>query len=298
LVGNTSAGRGIEILDATSSCSKFTLDGIKVSGFGGEQLYANTMWGSRIVDCEFWGGGASTLVHFDDWCFQNLFERTLFRNIQASQIGLHNEGKLFTAITCEFQAKTNGSYNLGATGLKLEGTGPAKIVGCNFEHLHDGVGVQVGGATAMGLVDIEACYFSDMVTVAATDIGINIDALDGGNRLVRIINCEWKAAEVTTVITKGATNGYIILEPWDASNVLARCSATTMTQIRRSNSGNSTGTGAEQTIAHGLSSTPNRVIVWDIEDGALPYQSSAADATNIYITAVVNQDWGWEAKVV
>ena len=63
------------------------------------------------------------------------------------------------------------------------------------------------------------------------------------------------------------------------------------------NSGNSTGTGAEQTIAHGLEATPNRVILWNIEDGANPYQSTAADATNIYITAVVDKDYGWEALV-
>jgi len=61
------------------------------------------------------------------------------------------------------------------------------------------------------------------------------------------------------------------------------------------NSGKSTGTGAEQTIAHGLAITPSHVIFSNIEDGANPYQSSAADATNIYVTAVVNQDYMWKA---
>ena len=64
------------------------------------------------------------------------------------------------------------------------------------------------------------------------------------------------------------------------------------------NSGTSTGTGAQQTIAHGLASTPTKVILWNIEDGANPHQSAVADATNIYITAVINQDYGWEAEVV
>ena len=67
--------------------------------------------------------------------------------------------------------------------------------------------------------------------------------------------------------------------------------------VNAENSGNSTGTGGEQTIAHGLNGTPTRVILWDIENGALPYQSSPADGINIYVTAVNNQDWGWEAKV-
>ena len=64
------------------------------------------------------------------------------------------------------------------------------------------------------------------------------------------------------------------------------------------NTGTSTGTGAQQTIAHGLSKTPTKVILWNIEDGANAYQSAAADATNIKITAVINQDYGWEAEVV
>lgn len=62
------------------------------------------------------------------------------------------------------------------------------------------------------------------------------------------------------------------------------------------NSNTSTGTGAQQTIAHGLAKTPTKVILWNIEDGANPYQNAPADATNIYITAVVNQDYGWKAE--
>ena len=64
------------------------------------------------------------------------------------------------------------------------------------------------------------------------------------------------------------------------------------------NSGSSTGTGAQQPMAHGLAATPTKVILWNIEDGANPYQSAAAGETNIYVLAVINQDWGWEAEVV
>lgn len=64
------------------------------------------------------------------------------------------------------------------------------------------------------------------------------------------------------------------------------------------NSDTSTGTGAEQTIAHGLATTPTRVYFSNIEDGANPYQSSAADGTNIYVTAVTDKDYVWKAEVV
>lgn len=66
---------------------------------------------------------------------------------------------------------------------------------------------------------------------------------------------------------------------------------------RSENAGSSTGTGAQQTIPHGVADTPTVVILWNIQDGANPYQSAAADATNIYITAVLNQDYGWEASI-
>lgn len=62
------------------------------------------------------------------------------------------------------------------------------------------------------------------------------------------------------------------------------------------NSGSSTGTGAEQTIVHGLNKTPLKVILWNIENGANPYTSAASDGTNIYITAVNGNDYGWEAS--
>lgn len=65
------------------------------------------------------------------------------------------------------------------------------------------------------------------------------------------------------------------------------------------NSGTSTGTGAQQTIAHGLSTTPTRVFLSEsTTGGALAYQSAAADATNIYITATNAKTYQWEAKVV
>lgn len=64
-------------------------------------------------------------------------------------------------------------------------------------------------------------------------------------------------------------------------------------------SGTSTGTGAQQTIAHGLAAAPTRVLLSEsTTGGALAYQSAAADATNIYITATNTKTYQWEAKVV
>jgi hypothetical protein len=61
--------------------------------------------------------------------------------------------------------------------------------------------------------------------------------------------------------------------------------------------GTSTGTGAEQTIAHGLIAAPTLILVSDYETNAFAYVSSAADAVNIYITAVLGKDYSWCARV-
>jgi len=68
-------------------------------------------------------------------------------------------------------------------------------------------------------------------------------------------------------------------------------------------SGKSTGTGAEQTIAHALTLTgdaiaPDRVILTPNDDGvATLYESTAADTTNIYVTATNAKAYTWQAFV-
>jgi len=64
------------------------------------------------------------------------------------------------------------------------------------------------------------------------------------------------------------------------------------------NAGKSTGTGAEQTIAHLLTVAPTIVMLSNTTAlGCPPYQSTAADATNIYVTGVNGKPFAWEAKV-
>jgi len=65
------------------------------------------------------------------------------------------------------------------------------------------------------------------------------------------------------------------------------------------NSGNATGTGAQQTIAHGCKFTPtyNQVVLSERSTGgALAYMSAAPDATNIYVTATNATDFTWQVK--
>lgn len=88
----------------------------------------------------------------------------------------------------------------------------------------------------------------------------------------------------------------------DADTKIVKLGANTVIRDNKGyvteNSGTSTGTGAEQTIAHGLTGAPNRVFLSNEDDGANPYQGSAADATNIYITAMNQKKYHWKAEAV
>jgi hypothetical protein len=65
--------------------------------------------------------------------------------------------------------------------------------------------------------------------------------------------------------------------------------------------GSSTGTGAQQTIAHGLAVAPTVVLITPTEALASaaenPFMSAAADITNIYITTGSGINYNWMAIV-
>jgi len=64
------------------------------------------------------------------------------------------------------------------------------------------------------------------------------------------------------------------------------------------NKGTSTGTGSEQTIAHGLSAKPTVVKIYPTEDPAgtaIAWNATPADATNFYVTVTSGKDYTWEA---
>jgi hypothetical protein len=64
------------------------------------------------------------------------------------------------------------------------------------------------------------------------------------------------------------------------------------------NHGTAIGTGAQQEILHGLSVTPTVVVLSEYDTGAaIPYQSAAADKTNIYVLATVATTFTWLAGV-
>jgi hypothetical protein len=63
------------------------------------------------------------------------------------------------------------------------------------------------------------------------------------------------------------------------------------------NSGSTSGTGSQQTIAHGLFATPSRIYITPTATGADAFVSAAADATNVYVTAGSGKGYKWYAEV-
>lgn len=121
-----------------------------------------------------------------------------------------------------------------------------------------------------------------------------------------LMNIKWLELEnYTTGIVYANSPQYIKIKDGYIGGMGTKVSGTpsvdceiNLTGYKTRNSGTSTGTGAQQTIAHGLQPTPNRVILSNEDDGANPYQSAAADGTNIYITAVNGKKYQWMAEKV
>ena len=60
--------------------------------------------------------------------------------------------------------------------------------------------------------------------------------------------------------------------------------------------GTSTGTGTQQTIAHGCGGKPDLIsITPDVTDGSCSVIGVGKDATNIYCTVTSGKDYGWVA---
>lgn len=119
-----------------------------------------------------------------------------------------------------------------------------------------------------------ACQTIDMPVTTTADFFTDAQT---GNKRPRLFGCQAARSKVSGSFIHFATNLFIT-----------------------ENNGASQGTGAEQTIAHGLNGTPNYVRFFDKNgtDRANVYENKAADATSIYPWGVNGKDYYWEAKIV
>jgi hypothetical protein len=181
-----------------------------------------------------------------------------------------------------------------ATALVVASDAPASIRGAALEakpwyedliQILTGTNDEVAIASAVYVrmeiqdVTIEADCHQEMATTQLYGI-----QMEGGTRRVKVLTGSKLRNNQTAAVLIGTAADMV--NDVEVENCLGYVTK---------NSGSSTGTGAQQTIPHGLSFTPTtaQIALWDIEVGANPYHSAAPDANNIYVTAVLNQDWGW-----
>lgn len=122
---------------------------------------------------------------------------------------------------------------------------------------------------------------------------------------VSIINTDWDTPPATaTFFTNSAAAHTPLIDGFDTRTAGVTISDNYAKFIWRhqnknalykvQNEGTGTGSGAQQTIAHGLCGTPSRVILTEYNTGlAIPFESAAANATNIYVTATLNKTYRW-----
>lgn len=157
-----------------------------------------------------------------------------------------------------------------AKGMYFRGCDTALVLNCHMETYDE------AGSIAL---HIETGWDHRFIGTRFEANRVNVQ-IDAGASRCYFTNCSLGTPDVSNVLDSGAVRslfcncfGYVT-EKW----------------------GTSTGTGAQQTIAHGLAGTPDMVLLSDKELNAIPYQSAAADATNIYILAALNQDYTWYAR--
>ena len=171
----------------------------------------------------------------------------------------------------------NSCYDNTGSGISVDSSGTYNLIADNFLDNNGGVGGGLdNGITMLG--DYNCVTGNGFRKGASQAYGIRIFA-GGDNNFVSANNLV-DAGTTAALSNAGAGNKIIGNNGWITENY-----------------GKSTGTGAQQTIAHGLNGTATYAILTDEDAGALPYQSAAADATNIYVTAVNLKKWQWHAVI-
>ena len=159
-----------------------------------------------------------------------------------------------------------GRAAVATTGLLIDGASTLTLLGpCDLEaHSHaSGIGLNIQTSTAH-------CFHN--LRCEGNTLDVNIAAGGSANRFF--------GGMFTTVTDVGTTKsryfgvvGYVTEMMYEA-----------------------TGTGAQQTIAHGMNATPRIVLLTDKDNGALAHLTADADATNIYPTAVLNKKFYWYVR--
>jgi hypothetical protein len=272
LHGNDKNVNLIEILNTTTQPSGMVFDAVHFTACGTgtclkqgtNNIYAET---NNYINTKFSYAGCGTNINLGDHNFYGCIWGYCTHGINIlGNGGVNVHGGVFTH-------DTNDIYLYGtATTFTL----PQNFYGVFFEESTDTIVSSTAQHTVNGL-NFYGCHFHTaganifwfwpILNGYVTFINGNVDAA-GGTAISIPAGCKVKSINFPFYVTE--------------------------------NSGTSTGTGAQQTIAHGCKFTPtyDQVFLSERSTGlAIPYQSSAPDATNIYVTAVNLKTYNWRVEM-
>ena len=244
------------------------------SGAGQGGIWAFDAKHVTIDNCVIKDGGGFMINYAEDVLISNCSGMVCTSTADASDIAISN---------CQFGYQ--GS--LGGNDIRVSNTEFGGKSGSPISLYLD------TGATNL---DFSNCHFRGYIYIYENCDNISFDhcrwhdfAVADCPRSIRMPNAITNFY-ITNSFLKAGTQGFFY---GDTSLATIRYNKGYITE----NWGSSTGTGSQQTIAHGLSATPTVVNISGDTTNVNGFQSAAADATNIYITADTGEAYHWEAKV-
>jgi hypothetical protein len=256
--------------------------GIKVT-YGNQIVIANTWFENcktgifatlcdalKIINSYFY----STVAAIDIDSYYCMITNNFFANQADSGVGVLLHSSYDGSITGNvFTSNNRASWN----GIVLDTAGKVSIANNSFRQLGN-------PATTIAINSAAACNYNTITG----NIFYNDNSLAATGIYLLSINY--------STITSNTFYNYVtpINIPTVSNTIISENQG-----YKTENWGTSTGTGAQQTIAHGLAATPNNVFLTPTATGATEASLTAAsDATNIFPTVTNLKTYQWYAEYI
>ena len=228
---------------------------------------------------------------------------------QSSDPGFVRAGSQVHFTTCWFSNTLAGSTDaMVFIEPSIGGVGDVTFSQCNFHGSpFYAVVIQQHPASSRVPTDIsfDTCIFAD--NGSASDGGDILISSDGAMRVnIRGCNLRTTAAPRNIAMSGNPISVFVSecriakgISPIVVGSIVVReCNG-----YQTVTTGRATGTGAQQTIAHGLALTPSptnrgHIFLTKFHSLADPYVSAVPDATNIYITSPNASDFEWMCEIL
>jgi hypothetical protein len=227
------------------------------------------------------GVGSGSLIKMEGPPYPQFIDNNYFYSIHASAIENTTLGYLF--VTNNYVSFSGDNIDV-FTGL---------FAYCRFvgNHIYN-----LAAHAGRGIVCQDPTSYKSQIIADNTFISLDYGIVDANNAAITG-NVMYAIVNAPIAATSSTITGNIINSDSDDMS-LTTCIIKDNIGYVTESKGAATGTGSQQTIAHGLRGTPSVVMLSEgTTGGAGAYQSTAADGTNIYITAASDKTYAWRAEL-